>query len=558
MSFTSKIILGTNPVINITDNATYLDPSIVKGIVNIEGPEGWVRGGTNADIADYTVSTKSIDISLPLDILGNPLSGNYKVTLVTEGEVTTQTVNYSYTHLVVVPSISFDVNIPAAFAKTKETTGYGSGLQSQVRVLTVEYPQGIEPEIADLVTSSSEITITPLYTGTYTVTLANTYQLLVDGLYIEGSFSQAFERVIVNDTRLCEAASCIAKVQDKFKEAISNNPFKVSELSLKIQTMLMSYMNYTISVNCGKPDQTYINLILEEAKLCGCECSDCGPSEGPQLISTLIPGIGDSNEILYGSGVPNDVNGANGDTYIDTSTSNIYKKENDAWVFKLNVAGVAGSQFLFGSSAPSNLNGVIGDTYMNTTSNEIYKKVGGSWVLQTAIGVGTFVYYAYCDNFSTGPIVATNLSQTRLTSSKYIAIKSSATALTLGQQDATFFNGSWVQIQYMFFPVSPFTATPGSATLIGADTSSYKHYDGGYCVDVMFTLDQGISSVTLEVDLVLPMLSFKEGLLYCSNLDKMVRVVKSGVKLVFTLIDAGSPPANYFAVSNQIAGQLFF
>ena len=98
--------------------------------------------------------------------------------------------------------------------------------------------------------------------------------------------------------------------------------------------------------------------------------------------------------ILIGTGIPSSSLGSDGDVYIDDATSDVYQKVSGAWVFKLNIQGVAGaagaagangsngtngSSILQGAGAPSAGLGVNGDSYINNTNGDIYLKSGGSW-----------------------------------------------------------------------------------------------------------------------------------------------------------------------------------
>lgn len=114
--------------------------------------------------------------------------------------------------------------------------------------------------------------------------------------------------------------------------------------------------------------------------------------------------------VLSGTVIPT-TEGSNGDLYIDTLSSNIYKKLAGTWVFQSNIKGAVGdagptgltgatgvagptgptgptgSQGPIGSSmltgtTPPTTNGYDNDVYLNTTTDDLYKKLAGTWVLQ--------------------------------------------------------------------------------------------------------------------------------------------------------------------------------
>ena len=92
---------------------------------------------------------------------------------------------------------------------------------------------------------------------------------------------------------------------------------------------------------------------------------------------------------LSGSGAPPSTLGNNGDLYLDESTSEIYKKTNNAWRKTASLSNADGATWLFGRTAPSNSLGDNGQFYLITGSTDaagnIYYKSGGRWRLQVDI-----------------------------------------------------------------------------------------------------------------------------------------------------------------------------
>jgi len=107
-------------------------------------------------------------------------------------------------------------------------------------------------------------------------------------------------------------------------------------------------------------------------------------------ISTGGGGSG-TFEFFFGTGVPSAGLGVNGDVYLDTITSNLYKKVTGAWVLQTSVQGIQGvpgptgapgSQILSGAGAPAGGLGVNTDFYINSTNGDYYLKAAGVWNLQ--------------------------------------------------------------------------------------------------------------------------------------------------------------------------------
>lgn len=92
-----------------------------------------------------------------------------------------------------------------------------------------------------------------------------------------------------------------------------------------------------------------------------------------------------------GEGTPSsEIEAKNGDYYIDISSSNIYKKNNDTWKFVCNIKGETGIQgekgergitWHSGEGSPSsNIDANVGDFYLDEISSVVYiKKEDGSW-----------------------------------------------------------------------------------------------------------------------------------------------------------------------------------
>lgn len=117
---------------------------------------------------------------------------------------------------------------------------------------------------------------------------------------------------------------------------------------------------------------------------------------------------------LGGSGAPSSGIGVVNDFYLDTTSSDIYKKTGvSTWTLQVNIKGATGaagtpgtpgtngtngtngapgtngadgSKWLGGTSAPSSGIGVIGDWYLNTVTADVYLKTGSStWTQQLNI-----------------------------------------------------------------------------------------------------------------------------------------------------------------------------
>lgn len=112
---------------------------------------------------------------------------------------------------------------------------------------------------------------------------------------------------------------------------------------------------------------------------------------------------------LTGAGVPLGTLGKETDLYLDTATSDVYRKSSVAWALLTNIKGqkgdpgtngtngtngaagaagtngaagsngVDGATWLTGTGAPSDANGKNTDLYLNTTNGDVYKRGVASW-----------------------------------------------------------------------------------------------------------------------------------------------------------------------------------
>ena len=119
-------------------------------------------------------------------------------------------------------------------------------------------------------------------------------------------------------------------------------------------------------------------------------------SSGMGFLRVLVAGdkvVLDPNQGIWysGSGAPSSGTGLDGDFYLRTSNSDVYKKASGAWSVLLNIQGAAGANgsngasgtngatWYSGSGAPSNGTGADGDFYLRTSNSDVYKKASGAW-----------------------------------------------------------------------------------------------------------------------------------------------------------------------------------
>jgi len=84
-----------------------------------------------------------------------------------------------------------------------------------------------------------------------------------------------------------------------------------------------------------------------------------------------------------GEGPPSDELGSNGDSYLDITTGDVYKRDPNTWTKVGNIKGgdgKQGSKIHTGSGAPKADLGDVGDLYVDTKTGDVYEKTADGWV----------------------------------------------------------------------------------------------------------------------------------------------------------------------------------
>lgn len=88
-------------------------------------------------------------------------------------------------------------------------------------------------------------------------------------------------------------------------------------------------------------------------------------------------------DFYSGEGPPNDSFGNNGDSYLDVTTGDVYKRDPNTWTKVGNIKGddgKQGSKIHTGSGAPKADLGDVGDLYVDTKTGDVYEKTADGWV----------------------------------------------------------------------------------------------------------------------------------------------------------------------------------
>lgn len=100
------------------------------------------------------------------------------------------------------------------------------------------------------------------------------------------------------------------------------------------------------------------------------------------LLTFLSSNLAVGATVSFGTSLPSNTFGNNGDVFINTTAQSFAQKLAGTWtvVYTISATGQLDGTVLFGTSTPpSNTLGNNGDTYINTTTGVFYKKATGAW-----------------------------------------------------------------------------------------------------------------------------------------------------------------------------------
>ncbi|WDF54664.1 hypothetical protein [Mucilaginibacter sp. KACC 22063] len=84
--------------------------------------------------------------------------------------------------------------------------------------------------------------------------------------------------------------------------------------------------------------------------------------------------------ISFGTNLPQNNIGKNGDLFLNTAANNFAQKVNGSWIIQYQInTGGSGNSVLYNLGAPQANLGTENDTYINTANGIFYKKINGSW-----------------------------------------------------------------------------------------------------------------------------------------------------------------------------------
>jgi len=108
------------------------------------------------------------------------------------------------------------------------------------------------------------------------------------------------------------------------------------------------------------------------------------------LLQFISANISTGAAITFGTIIPQNNTGKNGDVFFKTDTTAFYQKTNGAWaqVYAPSTSTNTGSALLYGEGIPGSTIGADNDSYINTTTGIFYLRTAGNWAQVFSMATG--------------------------------------------------------------------------------------------------------------------------------------------------------------------------
>ncbi len=175
------------------------------------------------------------------------------------------------------------------------------------------------------------------------------------------------------------------------------------------------------------------------------------------LLQFLAANLTVGANISFGTLLPQNTTGANGDVFVNTSTGSFAQKLSGTWtvVYTLPSAGTADGTLLYGTGTPSSSTGKDTDSYINTLTGIFYKKASGTWSQVFSMATGP-----------QGPQGAAGTNGTNGTNGNTVLFGNANPSNSTTGIDGDFYINT---ANYQFFGPKASGAWPSGVSIIGAD-----------------------------------------------------------------------------------------
>jgi hypothetical protein len=196
--------------------------------------------------------------------------------------------------------IYVDIDDCCSSVTLTDNTAYLTGA-TITRLHTVSYPKGMVTPIADIESPLQTLTISPIWTGTWTDVFTSEISGTNGIITIQDEIRFVKDFKVTSSRGLCEVYSCITNMATKYASYLTTAPQKAIEMGKYINQASAAYMAYNIGKKCGEAGyEVYLELIKTVADSCGCGCSDCGPCDDntPVQVVGCCDNVGTSGNTI--------------------------------------------------------------------------------------------------------------------------------------------------------------------------------------------------------------------------------------------------------------------
>jgi len=373
-------------------------PATIKVLLYIQDSTGALfyknAGYDTANFAspdlEPLLGTDTYSFTLPTDITGAYLTGQYTISMKTQVidpsgtvnayKVLYQNITATCNGIIVIGEGSVAYNV--AQVSITDQTNYKT-YTALTNTIILYPPPSTGQASQTLVASGSPATLVyapPMGTFPYTgiwqwdITSDITYTDTVTGASTtcrvtkQGSFS-------VEQSQLCKVLCLLEKYRNEF--LLQKTAKNVPEMTERYLLAMAEYLFAVESETCGKPQSTIDAHIAKIYALTGIDPTcDCGCGDGtsqPLVPTTSINGTNGTNgtSFLQGAGAPANNLGSVGDSYLNISNGDVYLKTGaSTWTYMGSLLGATGATGATGAAGANGADGVavLYNNYANAST----------------------------------------------------------------------------------------------------------------------------------------------------------------------------------------------
>lgn len=227
--------------------------------------------------------------------------------------VYSQTNTVTYNDVIAVIDIDVEYDCFCGSLTSTDATSYGSTATILSRTHTVVYPAALEH--ADVTSSSAVITISPIYTKTWTTIIETTVEYAISGGTIEVTITGSKDTVVDCDLSLCDISCGVIALENRYTNAQTTNPVLAKTYFEQLTRIFQLVSEFKMQQECGQNDKA--SETLGKIRTAGDFTADCGcdDSDEPQQIVPLCGSAATSSIVTAGTGISVSASGSGTITY---------------------------------------------------------------------------------------------------------------------------------------------------------------------------------------------------------------------------------------------------